>query len=157
MIFRSTEFHRLDLSARGRVGVTSGCFDLLHFYHLQYLEKCKALCDFLIVGVDADALIETQKKKTPVIDQHQRMMMVEALRCVDAAFIMTTLDDLFYLSGRVHAVFKNSQSIYGNSILDAFGQNLMIVPDIAPATSTTEIVGRIQASAVQQSKQKPQQ
>ncbi|RLT75601.1 hypothetical protein D7V95_13085 [bacterium J10(2018)] len=43
------------------VGVTSGCFDLLHFYHLRYLERCRALCDFLIVGVDSDILVHANK------------------------------------------------------------------------------------------------
>ena len=40
-----------------RVGLTSGCFDLLHFYHLHYLLRCHALCDVLLVGVDLRILI----------------------------------------------------------------------------------------------------
>ena len=39
MKIRRNEIHKLDLQGK-IVGVTSGCFDLLHFYHLRYLEKC---------------------------------------------------------------------------------------------------------------------
>lgn len=44
------------------VGVTSGCFDLFHFYHLRYLERCKALCGFLIVGVDSVLITLIRKR-----------------------------------------------------------------------------------------------
>ena len=39
------------------VGYTSGVFDLLHDGHRKYLQECKLRCDFLIVGVDEDALV----------------------------------------------------------------------------------------------------
>lgn len=62
MIITTEELPNLNLSGK-IVGLTSGCFDLVHFYHLHYLERCKAHCDFLIVGVDAR--IELFKLKQP--------------------------------------------------------------------------------------------
>ena len=93
MIIRRNEVHKLDLTDKV-VGLTSGCFDLLHFYHLRYLEKCRAQCDFLIVGVDSDMLIGKNKNKTPMIPEHHRMAMVDALKCVDAVFQMDDIRNI---------------------------------------------------------------
>lgn len=46
---------------RAVVGYTSGVFDLLHDGHKKYLKTCKEKCDFLIVGVDEDVLVRTNK------------------------------------------------------------------------------------------------
>lgn len=34
------------------IGLTSGCFDLIHFQHFYYFFRCRRQCDVLIVGVD---------------------------------------------------------------------------------------------------------
>lgn len=46
---------------KGDLGYTSGVFDLFHQGHKLYLEKCKTLCDTLIIGVDDDSLVKTNK------------------------------------------------------------------------------------------------
>lgn len=85
MIINSNELALLKLEGKV-VGLTSGCFDLVHFYHLRYLERCKSLCDILIVGVDSDLLVYANKNKYPVIPEHHRLTMIDALKCVDIAF-----------------------------------------------------------------------
>ncbi|TEE83062.1 hypothetical protein IPC1494_32785 [Pseudomonas aeruginosa] len=45
---------------KGDLGYTSGVFDLFHQGHKIYLEKCKTLCDTLIIGVDDDSLVKTR-------------------------------------------------------------------------------------------------
>ncbi|MGE4358058.1 MAG: adenylyltransferase/cytidyltransferase family protein, partial [Candidatus Omnitrophota bacterium] len=35
-----------------KIVFTNGCFDILHYGHLKYLEKAKKLGDILIVGVN---------------------------------------------------------------------------------------------------------
>ena len=49
-----------------RVGYTCGVFDLFHVGHLNLLERCKSMCDYLIVGVCDDKYVTEIKKKTPV-------------------------------------------------------------------------------------------
>ena len=46
---------------KGDLGYTSGVFDLFHQGHKIYLEKCKTLCDTLIIGVDDDSLVKQIK------------------------------------------------------------------------------------------------
>lgn len=148
MIIRRNEVHKLDLSGK-TVGVTSGCFDLLHFYHLRYLEKCKAQCDFLIVGVDSDTLVNKNKNKTPMIPEHHRIAMVDALKCVDAVFQMDEIKDIENFYPVANKVFKNSDTIYGKKveITNGASAKLVIIPDIEEVYSTSELINKIQTIA----------
>ncbi|MBJ6369736.1 adenylyltransferase/cytidyltransferase family protein [Snuella sedimenti] len=62
---------------------TSGCFDIFHYGHLNILEKSKELCDYLIVGVSTDELIEKEKGKRPIIPFEERIKLVRAIKFVD--------------------------------------------------------------------------
>ena len=144
MIIRRNEIHKLDLDGKV-VGVTSGCFDLLHFYHLRYLEKCKAQCDFLIVGVDSDTLVNRNKNKVPMIPEHHRIAMVDALKCVDAVFQMDEIKNIEDFYPIANKVFKNSDTIYGKmvEINNSITAELVIVPDIEEVYSTSELINKI--------------
>jgi cytidyltransferase-like protein len=142
MKIRRNEIHKLDLQGK-IVGVTSGCFDLLHFYHLRYLEKCKSQCDFLIVGVDSDTLVHKNKNKWPMIPEHHRMEMVDALKCVDAVFQMDEIKNIEDFYTIADKVFKNSNIIYGNEVVVEGGAELVIIPDIEEVYSTTELINKI--------------
>lgn len=62
---------------------TSGCFDIFHQGHLNILKKTKALCDYLIVGVSTDELIEKSKGRPPLIPFEERISILESNRYVD--------------------------------------------------------------------------
>ncbi|MBR2860341.1 MAG: adenylyltransferase/cytidyltransferase family protein [Clostridia bacterium] len=68
-----------------KVGYTAGVFDLFHVGHLNLLERCKEMCDVLIVGVCDDNYVTEIKKKTPVIPEQDRLRILNALKCVDRA------------------------------------------------------------------------
>ena len=144
MIIRRNEIHKLDLDGKV-VGVTSGCFDLLNFYHLRYLEKCKAQCDFLIVGVDSDTLVNRNKNKVPMIPEHHRIAMVDALKCVDAVFQMDEIKNIEDFYPIANKVFKNSDTIYGKKveINNSITAELVNVPDIEEVYSTSELINKI--------------
>ena len=44
-------------------GFTSGAFDILHAGHVDYLEKARAQCDYLVVAVNSDKSIRKYLKK----------------------------------------------------------------------------------------------
>lgn len=77
---------------KGRtVALCNGAFDLLHVGHLRYLAGAKAIADVLIVAVNSDAAVRKQKGDgRPRIPENERLELVAALRCVDAAFIFET-------------------------------------------------------------------
>lgn len=65
------------------IGYTTGVYDMFHIGHLNVIKNAKAQCDYLIVGVSTDELVEKEKNKTPVISFEERKAIVEAIRYVD--------------------------------------------------------------------------
>lgn len=65
------------------IGYTTGVYDMFHIGHLNILRRAKAQCDYLIVGVSTDALVEHEKNKKPIIPFTDRCRIVEAIRYVD--------------------------------------------------------------------------
>lgn len=77
-----------------RIGFTSGVFDMFHIGHLNILRRAKEQCDFLIVGVSTDELVQSYKHKTPVITFDQRIAIVESIRFVDEVIPQVTMDKI---------------------------------------------------------------
>ena len=71
-----------------KIGYTAGVFDLFHVGHLNLLERCKQYCDKLCVGVCDDEYVAKKKNKTPVYRQEDRVRILNALKCVDEAFLV---------------------------------------------------------------------
>ena len=66
-----------------RIGYTTGVFDMFHIGHLNILRRAKEQCEVLCVGVTTDELCFMRKHKYPIINEHDRMTIVGAIRYVD--------------------------------------------------------------------------
>lgn len=75
-----------------KVGYTQGVYDMFHIGHLNLLNHAKEHCDYLIVGVNSDELVEEYKHKKPVICEAERAEIVRNIKAVDEVVIATTLD-----------------------------------------------------------------
>ena len=64
------------------VGYTTGTFDVLHRGHVSFLQRARARCDRLVVGVTIDELARRQKRQ-PVLAFEHRCEIVSALKSVD--------------------------------------------------------------------------
>ena len=74
------------------IGYTAGAFDLFHIGHLNLLRKAKENCNYLIVGVTTDELIESTKGKKPFIPLQERIEILRAVEFVDEVVIQDDLD-----------------------------------------------------------------
>lgn len=65
------------------IGYTTGVYDMFHIGHLNIIKNAKAQCDYLIVGVSTDELVQHDKNKTPIIPFQDRLAIVKAIKYVD--------------------------------------------------------------------------
>ena len=65
------------------IGYTTGVYDMFHIGHLNILKRAKEQCDYLIVGVSTDELVQRDKNKTPIIPFNERCAIVSSIKYVD--------------------------------------------------------------------------
>ncbi|MGY1854923.1 adenylyltransferase/cytidyltransferase family protein [Modestobacter sp. SYSU DS0290] len=80
------------MSGGHRIGYTTGVYDLFHIGHLNLLERARAECTQLVVGVTTDELSLAVKGKTPVVPFAERRRIVESVRHVDRVVAQTSMD-----------------------------------------------------------------
>ena len=67
-----------------KIVTTNGSFDIIHYAHVNLLEKAKNEGDVLIVLLNDDSSIKRQKGPSrPIIPEYERARMLEALESVD--------------------------------------------------------------------------
>lgn len=74
-----------ELKSDGKIIVTTnGSFDILHYAHVNLLEKAKNEGDDLVVLLNSDYSIKRFKgENRPIIPEQERARMLAALQCVD--------------------------------------------------------------------------
>ncbi|MEK7747548.1 MAG: adenylyltransferase/cytidyltransferase family protein [Nitrospirota bacterium] len=73
-----------------------GIFDLLHRSHIDYLNKARALGDYLIVGVYSDRVVKTHNQPgRPMTPAKEQIEILSAFTVVDAVILLSkeTPDD----------------------------------------------------------------
>ncbi|HFU4511926.1 TPA: glycerol-3-phosphate cytidylyltransferase [Streptococcus suis] len=63
--------------------ITYGTFDLLHYGHINLLQRAKAQGDYLVVVLSSDEFNWNQKHKKTYFSYQQRKQLLEAIRYVD--------------------------------------------------------------------------
>lgn len=73
---------------RKAIAFTNGCFDILHYGHVSYLQKAKKKNRILIVGLNSDASVRRIKGQgRPINLENERAYVLAALACVDYVVI----------------------------------------------------------------------
>ncbi len=127
----------------GKKIITFGTFDVFHVGHLRILERARAYGDELVVGVSTDRLNIEKKGRAPVYDQHERIEIIAALRCVDATFLEDSLE-----LKREYVLNQNANVlVMGNDWEGKFDElgdicEVVYFPR-TPSVSTTEIIEKI--------------
>lgn len=130
------------------IGLTNGCFDLLHAGHVALLEEAGAQVDRLIVALNSDASIKALKGPTrPIIDAASRARMLTALEAVDALIVFDDPTPLAVIEAvGPDLLFKGSdydlEDVVGRASVEAQGGRVVLI-ERRPNTSTTSIIRRI--------------
>lgn len=138
-----------DVQARGgRVVFTNGVFDLLHPGHIRYLAAARALGDALIVAVNSDRSVRSNKgPERPINRELERAEVLAALACVDAVLIFDE-DTPHETVSRIlpDILVKGSDwgpdNIVGRDIVEARGGRVVRM-DLEAGHSTTELIRRV--------------
>jgi D-beta-D-heptose 7-phosphate kinase/D-beta-D-heptose 1-phosphate adenosyltransferase len=131
-----------------KVGFTNGCFDLLHPGHVHLLEQCRAMCDRLIVGVNADASVKRLKGSSrPVQGEAARAAVLASLASVDlvCSFEDDTPIELLNLI-KPDILIKGAdytrETVVGAREVESWGGKVMLA-ELLPGHSTTATVARL--------------
>ena len=126
-------------------GFTSGAFDLLHAGHVDYLEKARMQCDYLVVGVNSDKSVKAYKSpKRPVVSQDMRARLIAGLACVDDVFIFDELNNnknIEELHPKIYfkAADYSKDKLSSAAIVEAYGGEVKLI-ELTPALSTSSII-----------------
>jgi len=63
--------------------ITYGTFDLLHYGHINLLQRAKALGDYLVVALSTENFNKNSKNKVCYFSYEKRKQMLQAIRYVD--------------------------------------------------------------------------
>lgn len=74
-----------------KIILVGGCFDILHFGHITFLEKAKELGDYLVIALEPDERITDHKHRAPTHTQAERAHNLLALQCVDKVIMLPAL------------------------------------------------------------------
>lgn len=126
-----------------KIGYTTGVFDMFHIGHLNILKRAKEQCEYLIVGVSTDEVVETYKHKHPVIPFEERIAIVEAIRYVDKVVSQTSMDKMeAYEALKFDALFHGSDwkgsEMYEKIVADfeKIGVDVVFLPHTDGISST---------------------
>lgn len=75
-----------------KIGFTDGVFDMFHVGHLNMIETAKKYCNYLIVGVHSDEIVESYKHRKTIINENDRARIIGSLKAVDKVVINRTRD-----------------------------------------------------------------
>ena len=84
----------LDTEKKYKIGYTDGVYDLFHIGHLNMIQTAKEQCEYLIVGVHGDDVVEGYKNHKPIINENDRKRIIESVKGVDRAEINRFRDKL---------------------------------------------------------------
>ena len=102
------------------IGYTTGVFDMFHIGHLNILRRAKEKCDYLIVGVSTDELVQSYKHKVPIIPFEQRCAIVKAIRYVDEVVPQMSMDKLAFLKERHFDVMFHGDEWKGTELYNRY-------------------------------------
>jgi rfaE bifunctional protein nucleotidyltransferase chain/domain len=146
---------RKKLKAEGKKLVfTNGCFDIIHRGHVDYLNRAKALGDYLVVALNSDESVRKLKGEgRPINKLEDRAFVIANLKAVD--FVVSFDEDTPFeiISAIIPDVLVKGgdwsiENIVGRDIVEANGGKVYSLPYVENY-STTNIINKMKSSGSQ--------
>ena len=131
-----------------KVVFTNGVFDILHVGHLTYLEEAGNLGDVLVVGVNSDRSVKTNKgDKRPINSEKNRAYVLLGTKFVDYAVIFDEktpekLLDVLKPDVHVKGGDYKKEDLPETKIVEGNGGEVKIL-SFVDNVSTTQIINKI--------------
>jgi D-beta-D-heptose 7-phosphate kinase/D-beta-D-heptose 1-phosphate adenosyltransferase len=130
---------------------TNGCFDIIHRGHVDYLNRAKALGDYLVVALNSDDSVRRLKGEgRPINKLEDRAFVIANLKAVD--FVVSFNEDTPFeiISAIVPDVLVKGgdwsvDQIVGRDIVEANGGKVLSLPYVENY-STTSIINKMKIS-----------
>ena len=133
-----------------KIVFTNGCFDILHYGHIKYLQDTKGLADVLVLGLNSDSSVKKIKGLArPINKQLDRARVLSALSCVDYLTIFSEdtplrLIRLIQPDVLVKGGDWQTEKIVGADFVKARGGKVLAIPYIK-GYSTTKLINKIRS------------
>lgn len=121
---------------------TNGCFDLLHFGHIQYLAKAADQGDFLVIGLNSASSVKSLKGLSrPINDEKTRTFLLASLEFVGAVVIFDELTPEVVIQDiRPDILIKGGdyeeKNIVGADFVKSYGGKVTTIPFVEGYSST---------------------
>ena len=131
-----------------RIAFTNGCFDLLHYGHIKYLQDAKRSADILVLGLNSDVSVNKIKgKNRPLNKQDDRARVLSALSCADYVCIFSQPTPLKLIElVRPDILIKGGDwkidKIVGADFVKSYGGKVKVIPYLK-GYSTTGLIKKI--------------
>jgi len=123
---------------------TNGCFDILHYGHIDYLEKAKNLGDILIVAVNSDQSVRRLKgKNRPVNNEYERSRMLAALAFVDYVVIFSEDSPIKFIEDIVPDILVKGSDYKDKEVVGSNIAKETVLIDYIPNKSTSNLIKKI--------------
>ncbi|MEO8927309.1 MAG: D-glycero-beta-D-manno-heptose 1-phosphate adenylyltransferase, partial [Caulobacteraceae bacterium] len=128
-----------------KIGFTNGCFDILHPGHIAYLGQARGWCDRLIVALNTDRSVRSNKGAgRPINALEARALVLAGLACVDLvvpfdedtpeALIAAARPDILVKGGDYAA-----ESVVGHQIVTAYGGEVRLAAFVEGHSTTATL------------------
>lgn len=137
----------------------SGCFDLVHADHIDYLAWARTLGDYLLVAINDDYSIEQLKGvDRPINELEDRMKLLSVIQYVDYLTSFSELNTVHIIDTLQPGIFARGKDLVLEGVpnngrkpmnqrerkaVGSYGGKILFL-DKLPRNSTTRIIGKIQ-------------
>jgi D-beta-D-heptose 7-phosphate kinase/D-beta-D-heptose 1-phosphate adenosyltransferase len=139
-----SEWRRMGLT----IGLTNGCFDLIHPGHVHLLSSARAACDRLIVALNTDASVRRLKGPgRPIQFETARATVLSSLASVDLVVLFSedtpfSLIEAIRPDVLVKGADYSPDQVVGADIVRRNGGQVVLV-NLLPGQGTTATIARL--------------